>query len=126
MAWVKKTAWVCLTSVISRAILKPVTGLESQTRPQTLKSVKINSYKNRQMTIHEPIEQCCEIFRMQNSQEFLELRPWASLGRAYSANSENCWIPAKLYSVENNVLRTEYDLIVPTKLNKLYSLSLSY
>ena len=40
-------------SVVSRAILKPVYrfGIPNSD-PQTLKSVKINSSKNRQMTVH--------------------------------------------------------------------------
>ena len=95
-------------------------------RPQTLKSVKINSYKNRKMTIHQPVELCCGLFRMQISQKFSGLCPWTSLGRACSAHSENYWIPPKLYSAENSVSSAEYNLIVPTEFNKLYSSSLSY
>ena len=59
--------------------------------PKTLKSVKINSSKNRQMNVHalvpqyaEPQEQCFELLRMQNSQSLPGLRPMIPLGRAYS------------------------------------------
>ena len=62
------------------------TGLGSQTQtPQTLKSVQINSIKNRQTTVHEQRERCFELVRMLNSQYFLGLRPWTPLRRAYSA-----------------------------------------
>ena len=55
-------------SAVSRAILKPVYrfGIPNSD-PQTLKNVKINSSKNRQMTCRE---QCFEQFRMQNSHNF--------------------------------------------------------
>ena len=42
---------------------------------QTLKIVKINSSKNRQMTVAESREQYFELLRMQNSQYFPEIRP---------------------------------------------------
>ena len=62
--------------------------------PQTLKSVKINSSKNRQLTFHtlapqcvEPQEGCFELLRMQNRQNFPGLCFWSPLGRADSAPS---------------------------------------
>ena len=62
--------------------------------PQTLKSVKINSSKNRQLTFHtlvpqcvEPQEECFELLRMQNRQNFPGLCFWSPLGRADSAPS---------------------------------------
>ena len=62
--------------------------------PQTLKSVKINSSKNRQWTFHilvpqrvEPQEGCFELLRMQNRQNFPGLCFWSPLGRADSAPS---------------------------------------
>ena len=39
------------------------------------------------MTVNALVPQCCfcfELFRMQNSQNFLGLRPWTPLGRVYS------------------------------------------
>ena len=47
-----------------------------------LKGVKINSSKNRQVIVVEPRQRCFKLFRMQNSENFLELRPWTRLGRA--------------------------------------------
>ena len=68
------------------------TSLGSQT--QTLKNVKINSSKNRQLTFHtlvpqrvEPWEGCFELLRMQNRQNFPGLCFWSPLGRADSAPS---------------------------------------
>ena len=65
-------------SAVSRAILKPVYGFGiPNSNPQTLKSVKINSSKNRQLTFQtlvpqcvEPQEGCFELLRIQNRQNF--------------------------------------------------------
>ena len=56
-------------------------------RSQTLKSVKTNSSKNRQMPVHTNLTMysfCIKLFRMQNNQNFPGLRPWTPMGRAYS------------------------------------------
>ena len=62
--------------------------------PQTLKSVKINSSKKRQMTVHALVPQCAEprkpsfqLLRIQNTKKFPGLRHWTPLGGAYSATS---------------------------------------
>ena len=48
-----------VSSALSRAILKPVYRFGiPESDPQTLKSVKINSSKNRQMTVHARVLQC--------------------------------------------------------------------
>ena len=56
---------------ISRAILKPVHqfGIPNSD-PKTPKSIKINSSKNRQTTVHALVPQCFELFKMQYSQKF--------------------------------------------------------
>ena len=78
--------WYLYLDTASRSILKSVIwfGIPNS-NPQTLKSVKINSFKNRHMTVHEPRKHCFELFRMQNSQNVLGLCPWTPLGMAYSA-----------------------------------------
>ena len=108
------------SSAVSRAILKSV--YQSQipnSDTQTLKSVKINSSKNRQWTFHtlvpqhlEPQEGCFELLRMQISKNPPRLCSWTPLGRACSTPSrlpsctmvflvalvkklaapQNCWI----------------------------------
>ena len=84
-----------VSSAISRAILKSVyqSGIPNSDT-QTVKSVKNNSSKNRQLTFHtlvpqhvEPQEGCFELLRIQNRQNFPGLCPWTPLGRAYSAPS---------------------------------------
>ena len=62
--------------------------------PQTLKSVKINSSKKRQMTVHALVPQCAEprkrsfqLLRIQNTKKFPGLRHWTPLGGTYSATS---------------------------------------
>ena len=52
--------------------------------PQTLKSLKIDSSKNRKVTAHALVPQCFELLRRQNIQNFPGLCPWTPLGRAYS------------------------------------------
>ena len=56
---------------ISRAILKPVHqfGIPNSD-PKTPKSIKINSSKNRQTTVHALVPQCFELLKMQYSQKF--------------------------------------------------------
>ena len=87
------------------------TGLGSQT--QTLKNVKINSSKNRQLTFHtlvpqcvEPREEYFELLRMQNSQNFPGLCSWTPLGRACSA-------PSRLLSCTTVFLATLVEKPVP-------------
>ena len=84
-----------VSSAISRAILKSVyqSGIPNSDT-QTVKSVKNNSSKNRQLTFHtlvpqhvEPQEGCFELLRIQNRQNFPGLCPWTPLGRAYSTPS---------------------------------------
>ena len=73
-------------SALSGAILKPVYGFRIlSSYPQTLKSVKINSCKNKQMTIYALLDHYFELFRMQNSHNLPGLRPLAPLGKAYCA-----------------------------------------
>ena len=55
-----------------------------------LKGVKINSSKNRQVIVVEPRQRCFKLFRIQNSDNFLELRPWTPLGRAFSTTPCPC------------------------------------
>ena len=54
---------------------------------QTLKSVKLNSSKKRQMTVHALVPQCAEprkrsfqLLRIQNTKKFPGLRHWTPLG----------------------------------------------
>ena len=107
-------------SAVSRAILKPVYGFGiPKSNPQTLKSVKINSSKNRQLTFQtlvpqcvEPQEGCFELLRIQNRQKFFwGFAPgphWGGLqhplqtpqlyngfshyARRKTSTSKNCWI----------------------------------
>ena len=61
-------------------------------RPQNLKSAKINSSKNRQMTVHDSNDQrerCFELFSMRNSQHFLVICPWTPKGRAHNATPDS-------------------------------------
>ena len=54
-------------SAVYRAILKAVYRFGiSNFDPQTLKSVKINSSKNRQITVHVLLEHYFQLFRMPN------------------------------------------------------------
>ena len=89
------------------------TSLGSQT--QTLKNVKINSSKNRQLTFHtlvpqcvEQREECFELLRMQNSQNFPGICYWTPLRRACSA-------PSRLLSCTMVFLATLVKKPVPPK-----------
>ena len=83
------------SSAVSRAILKLVYRLGiPNSGAQTLKTVKINYSKDRQMTIHalvpqcaEPWERCFELFGMQNSQNLPELHPWTPPGEDLQCTS---------------------------------------
>ena len=71
LAKVSMSNWVMtgLTSVVSRAIFKLVYWLGiPNSEHQTVKSIKINSPQNRQMTIAELRERCFELYTMQNNQ----------------------------------------------------------
>ena len=73
-------------SAVSRVILKPVYrfGIPNSD-PQTLESVDFWHKLSSPFVVAEPWEQCFELFRMQNSQNFPVLCPWTPLRRAYSA-----------------------------------------
>ena len=103
-----------MSIAVSRAILKPVYrfGIPNSD-PWTLKSVKINSSKNRKMTVAEPPEPCFELFRMQNSQNFLGFCSWTPIPSCTTvfllatlvekpAPKKHCWIwhwcESELYS----------------------------
>ena len=83
-----------ITSAVSRAILKPVYrfGIPNSD-PQTLKSFDFWCKVSSSFVVAEPREQCLDLFRMQNSQNFLGLCPWTPLGR-------DCNVPQtpKLYN----------------------------
>ena len=73
-------------SAISRAILKLVYWFGNPNwDPQTLKSVDFWCKLLLPFVAAEPQEQCSELFRMQNSQNFPGFCPWTPLGSAYSA-----------------------------------------
>ena len=51
---------------------------------QTLKRLKIDSSKNKQMTVHAIVQQCFELFKSKISKTFRGFAPWTTPGRAYS------------------------------------------
>ena len=51
---------------------------------QTLKRLKIDSSKNKQMTVHAIVQQCFELFKSKISKTFRGFAPWITPGRAYS------------------------------------------
>ena len=61
------------------------TGLGSQTKTPKLSKVLISQKFSSPFVVAEPREQCFELFRMQNNQNFLGLCPWTPWERAYSA-----------------------------------------
>ena len=51
---------------------------------QTLKRLKIDSSKNKQMTVHAIVQQCFELFKSKISKTFRGFAPWTTPGRTYS------------------------------------------
>ena len=106
-------SWFFTTSAVTRAILKPVYRFRiPNANPQTLKSVDFWCKLSSMFLVAELREQCFELFRTQNIQQFPRFHPWTPLGRAYScprlpsctavfllatlveklAPPKNCWI----------------------------------
>ena len=74
----KRNSFVPNVSAVSRAILNPAYRLGiPNSVPQTLKRVDVWSKLSSPFVVAEPRERCFEQLRMQNSQNFPGLCPWA-------------------------------------------------